>query len=87
MTVSAQVWKWTRVKRKIYVCAPFGENLEKELEEAAKYYKFTLQSDCVPVGPHALATMLGGAESLEIKQMRQAGMRSIVKLPRTQARL
>ena len=73
-TAITQARKWARVKRKIYVCAPLGEELKKELEDAAKYYEFTLQSECVPVGPHALSKMLGCKNKAEIKQMRQAGM-------------
>lgn len=73
-TAITQIRKWSRVKRKIYVCAPFGVDLETELEDVAKYYEFTLQSECVPVGPHALAKMLGCKNEAKIKQMRQAGM-------------
>lgn len=72
--LSAQARKWLRVKKKIYVCAPFGESIEKEIENSERYYEFTIKSDCVPVGPHALAKMTGCKNQAEIKQMRQAGM-------------
>ena len=74
-TVITQTRKWARVKRKIYVCAPLGEDWDDDIENAAKYYEFTLQSECVPVGPHAYATMFGVNEASEIKRLRQAGVR------------
>ena len=73
-TAITQTRKWARVKRKIYVCAPLGEDWDDDIENAAKYYEFTLQSECVPVGPHAYATMFGVNEASEIKRLRQAGM-------------
>ena len=72
--LSAQARKWLRMKKKIYVCAPFGEDVETEFENSVRYYDFTLKSDCVPVGPHALAKMIGDRNTVDIKQMRQAGM-------------
>ena len=72
--LSAQARKWLRMKKKIYVCAPFGEDVETELENSVRYYDFTLKSDCVPVGPHALAKMIGDRNTVDVKQMRQAGM-------------
>ena len=72
--LSAQARKWLRMKKKIYVCAPFGEDVETELENSVRYYDFTLKSDCVPVGPHALAKMIGCNDTVDVKQMRQAGM-------------
>ena len=62
------------MKKKIYVCAPFGENLQEELQNAKTYYDYVLKSDCVPVGPHAYAVMLGCENAQEKKQMRRAGM-------------
>ena len=73
-TSITQARKWARVKRKIYVSAPLGEDWDEDIENAAKYYEFTLQSECVPVGPHAYATMFGVNEASEIKRLRQAGM-------------
>lgn len=73
-TSITQARKWARVKRKIYVSAPLGKDWDEDIENAAKYYEFTLQSECVPVGPHAYATMFGVNEASEIKRLRQAGM-------------
>ena len=73
-TSITQARKWARVKRKIYVSAPLGKDWDEDIENAAKYYEFTLQSECVPVGPHALAKMIGDRNTVDIKQMRQAGM-------------
>ena len=73
-TSITQARKWARVKRKVYVSAPLGEDWDEDIENAAKYYEFTLQSECVPVGPHAYATMFGVNEASEIKRLRQAGM-------------
>ena len=73
-TSITQARKWARVKRKVYVSAPLGEDWDEDIENAAKYYEFTLQSECVPVGPHAYATMFGLNEASEIKRLRQAGM-------------
>ena len=73
-TSITQARKWARVKRKIYVSAPLGKDWDEDIENAAKYYEFTLQSECVPVGPHAYATMFGVNEASEIKCLRQAGM-------------
>ena len=72
--MSAQARKWLRVKKKVYVCAPFGEAVETELDNAKRYYDYTLKTDCVPVGPHALAKMTAIKTRVEIKQMRQAGL-------------
>ena len=73
-TSITQARKWARVKRKIYVSAPLGKDWDEDIENAAKYYEFTLQSECVPVGPHAYATMFGVNEASEIKRLRQVGM-------------
>lgn len=62
------------MKKKIYVCAPFGENLQEEIEEAKLYYEHVLKQGGVPVGPHAYAVMLGSGTEQKKKQMRQAGM-------------
>ena len=68
------------MKKKIYVCAPLGENIEEELKNAKNYYDYVLKSDCVPVGPHAYAVMLGPENEqekkyeAEKKEMHRAGM-------------
>ena len=62
------------MQKKIYVCAPFGEDLQEELQKAKTYYDYVLKSECVPVGPHAYAVMLGCENEQEKKQMRRAGM-------------
>ena len=62
------------MKKKIYVCAPFGENLQEELQNAKTYYEYVFTQGGVPVGPHAYAVMLGCENEQEKKQMRRAGM-------------
>ena len=62
------------MKKKIYVCAPFGENLQEELQNAKTYYEYVFSQGGVPVGPHAYAMMLGCENEQEKKQMRRAGM-------------
>ena len=62
------------MKKKIYVCAPFGENFQEEIENAKLYYEHVLKEGGVPVGPHAYAVMLGCENEQKKKEMRQAGM-------------
>ena len=62
------------MKKKIYVCAPLGENVQEELKDAKTYYEYVFSQDGVPVGPHAYAVMLGCENEQEKKQMHRAGM-------------
>lgn len=62
------------MKKKIYVCAPFGTNNQTEQANARTYYGYVLEKDCVPVGPHAYAEMFGSEEEDKKKQMHRAGM-------------
>ena len=62
------------MQKKICVCAPFGENLQEELQNAKTYYDYVFSQGGVPVGPHAYAVMLGCENGQKKKQMHRAGM-------------
>ena len=62
------------MQKKIYVCAPLGQDVPKELIEAKRYYDYVLKKDSVPVGPHAYAVMFGIKNREEKKRMHRAGM-------------
>lgn len=46
------------MKKKVYVCAPLGGNVEENLRKAERYTEFALKSDVAPVTPHFYALCL-----------------------------
>ena len=62
------------MQKKIYVCAPLGENVPWDSKNAKRYYDYVLKKDCVPVGPHAFAVMFGVRNEADKREMHRAGM-------------
>jgi len=44
--------------KKVYICAPLGGNVEKNLEAVKRYAEFALRSGVAPVVPHYYALSL-----------------------------
>ncbi len=42
----------------VYICAPLGGDVERNIEKAKRYARFALKSDVVPIVPHYYAFSL-----------------------------
>ena len=58
------------MKKKVYICAPLGGNVQENLERATRFARYALQSGVAPVVPHFYALCLDDAD---FKQ-REVGM-------------
>ena len=62
------------MKKKVYICAPLGGDVERNIEKARRYAKFALKSGVAPVVPHFYALCLNDNIPKERELGRQAGM-------------
>ena len=62
------------MKKKIYMCAPLGGDVEGNIEKAKRYTRFALKSGVAPVVPHFYALCLNDNIPLERKLGLQVGM-------------
>ncbi len=62
------------MKKKVYICAPLGGDVEGNLKKAIAYTKFVLQSGAAPVTPHFYALCLDDKNAEERELGRSAGM-------------
>ena len=62
------------MKKKVYICAPLGGNVEGNVKKAVRYAKFALKSGVAPIVPHFYALCLNDDILKERELGRQAGM-------------
>ena len=62
------------MKKKVYICAPLGGNVENNIEKAKRYTRFALKSGVAPVPPHFYALCLDDNIPQERELGRGAGM-------------
>ena len=62
------------MKKKVYICAPLGGNVEGNVKKAVRYAKFALKSGVAPIVPHFYALCLNDDILNERELGRQAGM-------------
>ena len=62
------------MKKKVYICAPLGGNVEGNVKKAVRYARFALKSGVAPVVPHFYALCLNDDIPKERELGRQAGM-------------
>ena len=58
------------MKKKVYICAPLGGNVQQNLERAIRFAKYALRSGVAPVVPHFYALCLDDADP----KQREIGM-------------
>ena len=58
------------MKKKVYICAPLGGNVERNLNQVRKYARYALICGTAPVVPHFYALCLNDA----IPKEREIGM-------------
>ena len=46
------------MKKKVYICAPLGEDVQGDLEKAKRFAKYALKCGTAPVVPHFYALCL-----------------------------
>ena len=62
------------MKKKVYICAPLGGDIEGNVKKAVRYARFALKSGVAPVVPHFYALCLNDNIPKERELGRQAGM-------------
>lgn len=62
------------MKKKVYICAPLGGDIEGNVQKAVRYARFALKSGVAPVVPHFYALCLNDDIPKERELGRQAGM-------------
>ena len=62
------------MKKKVYICAPLGGNVEGNVTKAVRYAKFALKSGVAPIVPHFYALCLNDDILKERELGRGAGM-------------
>ncbi len=62
------------MKKKVYICAPLGGDVEGNLAKAVEYTKFAFKSGVAPVTPHFYAMCLNDRNKNERELGRSAGM-------------
>ena len=62
------------MKKKVYICAPLGGNVEGNVKKAVRYAKFALKSGVAPIVPHFYALCLNDDILKERELGRGAGM-------------
>ena len=60
--------------KKVYVCAPLGGNIEKNLKKVKTYTEYALRCGTAPVVPHFYAECLDDSIPAEREIGRSAGM-------------
>ena len=58
------------MKKKVYICAPLGGNVQQNLERAIRFAAYALRSGVAPVVPHFYALCLDDADP----KQREIGM-------------
>ena len=62
------------MKKKVYICAPLGVDIEGNVQKAVRYARFALKIGVAPVVPHFYALCLNDDIPKERELGRQAGM-------------
>ena len=62
------------MKKKVYICAPLGGDVEGNLQKALRYVEYALKMGVAPVPPHVYAMCLNDNIPKERELGRQAGM-------------
>ena len=62
------------MKKKVYICAPLGGDIEGNVQKAVRYATFALKSGVVPIVPHFYALCLNDNIPKERELGLQAGM-------------
>lgn len=62
------------MKKKVYICAPLGGDVEENIQKALTYTLFALKSGTAPVVPHIYALCLNDSDQGERELGRSAGM-------------
>lgn len=62
------------MKKKVYICAPLGGDIQNNLKRAILYTKFALKSNVAPVTPHFYAMCLNDNNKDERLLCRSAGI-------------
>ncbi len=62
------------MRKKVYICAPLGGNVEGNIKKAQKYTLFALRSGVAPVTPHFYALCLNDRVKADRELGRSAGM-------------
>ncbi len=62
------------MKKKVYICAPLGGDIEGNLQNAIRYTLFALKSGVAPVTPHFYAMCLDDNKEEERELGRSAGI-------------
>lgn len=64
------------MKKKVYICAPLGGNVQQNLERAIRFVTYALRSGVAPVVPHFYALCLDDADP----KQREIGMSAELSL-------
>ena len=64
------------MKKKVYICAPLGGNVQQNLERAIRFATYALRSGAAPVVPHFYALCLDDADP----KQREIGMSAELSL-------
>ena len=55
------------MKKKVYICAPLGEDVQGDLEKAKRFAKDALKCGTAPVVPHFYALCLNDKPQASVK--------------------
>lgn len=61
------------MKKKVYICAPLGGNIEENLERVKKYTEYALKCGAAPIVPHFYALCLNDKDPKQRETGMQAG--------------
>lgn len=62
------------MKKKVYICAPLGGNVQENLKRARRFARYALQSGVAPVVSHFYALCLDDADPKEREIGMSAGL-------------
>lgn len=62
------------MKKKVYICAPLGGNIEDNISKVKKYTKYALESGTAPVVPHFYALCINDDDTKEREMGLSAGL-------------